>query len=140
MTIPEHDEARLRRLEESVDELGRTVTRVQVTTVALERDMVAMREVVPKALGETLGRLDERLSSLASGQGDIMEALRRGYVTMAEFDPIKERAENALTKELFHVEMEPIKRVFWTAMAAVITGIVAILWEVIRHISATGQP
>ena len=69
-----------------------------------------------------------------------MEALRRGYVMMAEFDPIKERAENALTKELFHVEMELIKRVFWTAMAAVITGIVAILWEVIRHISATGQP
>lgn len=132
MTPGEHCERHEREIEllrTRAHTLANEVQEKEAKIVGLQHDLGALEERLPVNLGEWMGRVQAQLEGLVRGQNDLVEALRRGYVTVAEFEPIKaalgqyvtnaqlqpiaSRLEQRITKE----EFGPIKGAFYKAAA-----------------------
>ena len=82
-------EAEIQRLRNHANDLFREMNERKIAMVKLEQQIQGLHESIPDNLGATLARMDEKMSGINTSVTDIVEALKRGYVTVSEFDPVK---------------------------------------------------
>ena len=132
MTPGEHcerHEREIERLRDEKAEQARSISAKEVQIVALQRDLVSLEERLPPNLGEWMGKVSTTLETLARGQDSVVEALNKGYVTVAEFEPVKAAVGKCITKE----EFGPIKGTFYKAWAVIGTAILAALLTLVMR-------
>ncbi len=108
----ERHELEINRLRDKTSALMEDLLLEKGTVIGLQRDHAAMRELIPLGLGETVGRMDEKIDALRVSIGDIIGALKSGYVTTAEF--------------------ESMKKLFWAGVAAIVLGFITIGFEMLK--------
>lgn len=100
----ERHEREIEGLRSRTHTLANDVQAKEARIVGLEHDLVALGERLPPNLSEWMGRVQAQLEGLARGQNDVVEALRRGYVTVTEFEPVR----SALAQCVTSAELQPI--------------------------------
>jgi len=117
--------------DKEIDKMRGVLNATGQTVAALERDLAAVEARVPDDLGQFMGRVDAQLQALARGQEDIMEALKRGYVTVAEFRPVEAVLAHVATR----ADVEGLERRMGTfALKSDVAPIQSAFWGIIKAI------
>jgi hypothetical protein len=130
-------EREIERLRGQVELLQGELARRETIVVGLQHDVKALGDRVPPDFANWVGRTTVALENLNRGQNDVVQALREGYVTVAELQTARnEHASFAKRSDIdqLRLELEPIRAAFWKAAsiigATILLGLIGLLWEI----------
>lgn len=144
----ERHEREIDGLRARVHELSQELSRRESIVVGVQHEIKALSDRVPQDLARWMGETSTTLSALARGQGDVVQALREGYVTTAELEVVRAAAKAATDASMKEHEdfatksevkalaedIKPIKSVLWKAAGVIALGILlAILTLIAQH-------
>lgn len=117
------------RHEREIDRLRETSRGFASQIAETKGQLAAISERIPPGLAGWMGRTETQLGGLHLTQQDILDALKRGYVTTAEFDGLKVQQARYAT----HEEVKPIVNTFYRVVGILATiilgGLVALFFK-----------